>query len=254
MKNNLEIKEAKELEIVWSLFFNEYQTYIERNILNIQMDTSIPIGVPYRDTYAFYSVSLWHQFCRVVEKNPDKDPWELFKMLLEDSDESGKLRYNMMRNAKRDTIRDLLRENGRRRKSDKQIAKERKELLDYYKEMSPTHEGLGVEIFSSRDIKVNNFELKFKVEPKVHLLDLKISRNNVEDSFKEQEVVELLDYLLSSKEINKKNKELLLDLVLLDKESIRLKEGVRLDTLNKRIYRLKGKVKDILADMKNDVA
>lgn len=250
VNNKQDEKYYRDLEIVWSEFFKENKIYIENNIEDIQRLTSNSIGVGKKDTRAFYETSLWLEFKRVEENNMDKTPWELKKILFEDSNESGKLRYNMLRNAKKNTTRDLLKEYGKRRKSVQQIKDEKKELCDNYKVMSATHTGLGVDVLSTRDVKVNAYEDKFKVQPKMNLLGLKMSTNNIEDFLKRQEDIDLFDSLLSSNRLNGMNKRLLIDLILLDKESIMEKEEISRGTLNKRVIRLKKRVKGIFSDLK----
>ncbi|NKC68865.1 hypothetical protein [Vagococcus fluvialis] len=249
-----EKKYYRDLEIVWSEFFKENKIYIDIDVADIQSSTSTSVGIKYRDTYAYYSTSLWLEFKRVEKMNIDKTPWELKKILFEDSDESGKLRYNMLRNAKRNTIRDLLKEYGKRRKSSQQMKDEKKELCDNYKVMSSTHTGLGAEVLSTRDIKINAYEDKFKVQPEMNLLGLKMSTNNIEAFLQRLEDIYLFDSLLSSNRLNGMNKRLLIDLVLLDKESIIEKEKISRGTLNKRIIRLKKRVKEIFSDLKLETA
>lgn len=245
-------KHVRDLQIVWVHFFKLIKPYIQTYVYEVHYSTSVPLNMPkYKDTYDMYVASLWTEYCRrakLLEKD-NKDIWEFHLLLQGESEESMKLKYNMLQNAERNLKRELMLGNGYRRKSSEQLAKEKKEKPDYYRVMSPTHNGMGVDIFSHEDIFSNEYELKLKLSSR-DILSVENNYNNVTDYMKEIETVELLEELIESEILKTREKQLILDLVLLDEDSICEKHKISKETFKKKVYRLKIKVKDILQQMK----
>jgi len=211
-KNNKELKTKtatqlekyiKDLQIVWSKFFDQIKSLVSQNVDEVHNTTSLYVNMPNRkDTYARYISSLWEEYRRRVDLHKDKDIWEFHLLLNGESEESMKLKYNMLKNAKRDLKRELMLENGCRRKSSEQMAKEKRKISDNYKVMSSTHKGIGIDVYSCEYVSVNQFESKFKTSSR-DILSIETNYNNVAAYEKNLETEELLESdCLNEKEKN----------------------------------------------------